>query len=338
MSRLDHDRRLELPPGLIFDIARSAGIEVPDRGAKRPIRCSIHDDRTASAFLSELNIFYCSVCTPDGGWSAKEFAAAVGVPWQGGGVTAALAPRPKPIATAPAFTKHDAQLVWSLALARARNDDCAGADREVYDYLSKRGVLEAWELSTFGVLAEGMPVPESIGWWARASYRIVAPLYDQRGELVSVQARAITRREPKTLFPKGSRANGASFASKRALELLASGVPEHDIVVLGEGLTDFLALVAATPIPVLCAPGTGFVTSSIGPWVHGRTLLLALDNDAAGDAALGPAAEAAYAAGARRVVKVRWPSGCKDACDVVAQRELAGLEAFLAVHMEARRG
>ncbi|MCK6445772.1 MAG: toprim domain-containing protein [Planctomycetes bacterium] len=246
--------------------------------------------------------------------------------------------RADPIEPAPAFSAQDARLVWSLALARARNDQYAGVDSAVYSYLAQRGILESWELGAFGVLAEGMTVPDSIGWWPRASYRLVAPLYDQRGELVSVQARAITRREPKTLFPKGSRVNGASFASKRALGLLASGLSEHDIVVLGEGLTDFLALVAATPIPVLCAPGTGFVTSSIGPWVHGRTLLLALDNDDAGDAALGPAAEAAYTAGAKRVVKVRWPRGCKDACDVVARHELVGLEAFLSGHMEGCRG
>lgn len=327
-----------LAPGLIFSIARAVGIVVPEKGDKRAIRCPFHGDKNASAFLSVRNVFYCSCCTPETGWSAKRFAEALGHPWNG-----ATAQILRPVVSAgvdtrPTFTAQDAQLVWSRALARARNDDCVDADRAVYDYLARRQILEAWELGAFGVLAENMKLPAPVARWPRGGYRIVAPLYDHRGELVAVQARTILDRNPKTLFPGGSRIAGSAFASKSALELLRSGVSAHDVVLLGEGLTDYLAISTVTSAPVFCAPGTGFAAGAVGAWARGRTVLIALDMDDAGAGALHPAARAAYSAGAVRVLRVEWPVGCKDACDVVQRRKLSGLEALLAKYVEAARG
>jgi hypothetical protein len=328
----------DLAKGLIFEIARAGGIEVPNAGEKRVIRCPFHDDRHPSAFLTASNVFCCSRCTPEKGLSAKRFAAAIGQPWNGRKIAPAPLVRKRDVDPAPAFTAQAAQLVYSRAFARARDDEFAAADREVYAYLSERGILESWELVAFGVLAEDMALPKAIAWWPRAGYRVVVPLYDARGELVSIQARAIVPPEKKTVFPTGSSAKGTAFASARAIELLRSGESSHDIVLLGEGLTDFLALVSATSIPVFCAPGTGFAVGCIGSWVRGRTLLVALDMDEAGSTALQPVASAAYNAGARRVMRVEWPPNCKDACDVVQLRLLAGLEALLAKYVEAARG
>lgn len=326
-----------MEPGRIFEIARAAGIAVPEKGDKRPIRCPIHDDKHASAFLSVRNVFYCSRCTPDGGWTAKEFAAAIAQPW-GACMPAFARPIPTPkVDERPSFTPQDAQLVWSLALARARDDEAVAADSEAYAYLAERGILESWELGAFGVLASDPKLPKAVAWWPSAGYRVVAPLYDQDGKIASVQARSIVGREPKTLFPSGSRSARTAFASTRAAELLRSSHAAHDAVLLGEGLTDFLALSAATAIPVFCAPGTGFAAGFVGAWVCGRALLLALDVDAAGALAVDPVAQAAKAHGARRVVRVTWPPGCKDACDVVREHGLLALSNFLERGVELAR-
>ena len=37
-----------LPPGIIFDIARAAGMSIREQGDKRPIKCPLHGDRNAS--------------------------------------------------------------------------------------------------------------------------------------------------------------------------------------------------------------------------------------------------------------------------------------------------
>lgn len=327
----------QLPPGLIFEIARAGGIVVPEKGAKRPIHCPFHPDGNASAFLSERNVFYCSVCTPEGGWSAKRFAAAIGQPWGGCKPSFARPVTPPNVDERPTFTPQDARLVWSIAQARARDQRAVAADSDVYAYLAARGILDFWKDDAFGVLAVDSRLPKAVAWWPGAGYRIVVPLYDARGEIATVQARSIVDRAPKTMFPSGSRSAGTAFVSLRALELLRSTSAPHDVVILGEGLTDYLALSAAMSVPVLCAPGTGSAARCVGPWARGKVLVIALDLDDAGEAAVVPAARAAYAHGARDVLRVEWPTSCKDACDVVKLRGLAGLEALLAKYLEVAR-
>ena len=97
-----------LPTGLILEIARQAGIEGKRHGDKQVIHCPLpdHDDRHASAVLFiERNIFHCSRCTPGRGWTAKAFAAALGVQWPPSclsRVTASLACQPAPRDAKPA--------------------------------------------------------------------------------------------------------------------------------------------------------------------------------------------------------------------------------------------
>ena len=71
-----------LRDGLILEIARAGGLQFKQRADRSPLKCPFHDDRHASAVLiASTNCFYCSVCTPEGGWSAKRFAEALGVDW-----------------------------------------------------------------------------------------------------------------------------------------------------------------------------------------------------------------------------------------------------------------
>ena len=215
------------------------------------------------------------------------------------------------------FRPQDALAVWNTTCARAMDDDAVDEDRHTYGFVAQRGLLEAWELRLFGVLAWSASVPRSLGYWYGNGYRLIAPLYDEHGDIANVQARCIGENPVKTRFPKGSHAKGFVFADARGLAILQGRDGSRRAVIYGEGLTDMLALGIASPIPVLTAPGAENVVSGIGPWITGRDLYLAVDNDPAGDKVLYAASQAAFALGANRVVRVVWPAGCKDACDAL---------------------
>lgn len=320
--------------GLIFDLAEAGGVEVSRRRPKTPIRCPLHNDRQASAFLSENNVFFCSVCTPNGGMSARAFASALGVDWRG--TVSANVPRPRPGARPDSktpFTAHEASIVWSRARDRMCNDEMVDADREAWNFISKRRLGEGFELSAFGILAEGMGLPAAVSLWPDTGYRLVAPLFDRRGVIANVQARAVIDRSPKTLFPAGSSVSGSLFACSRGVQVLRGEWYSAPCYLLGEGLTDHVALSIASPIPVLSAPGTSMAAAGVGTWVRDSVLYLALDLDDAGENVLDAVTQAAYRFGARKVHRVEWPGRAKDACDVVAERGVDGLERFLRIHL-----
>jgi hypothetical protein len=319
-----------LPAGTILEVLGSDGVQCSGPFGKHSIRCPFHDDAHASAFVdSERNVFYCSVCTPQGGWSARRLAAVLRQPWplkqprclaEG---RLKLQPRPA------AFTAADACHVWSIALARARNSSFIDADGEVYAYLHRRGLADAWEEGAFGILAGDMALPTAVAGWPGTHHRLVVPLYETTGDLANIQARAIRHSTRKTLFPRGSRAKGCLFASRTGLAVLRGSWEGLRQLVLGEGLTDFLGLVITSPVPVLSAPGTGLAASSIGDWVAGSDVLLTLDDDSAGREAVAPTAAAAYHHRARSVRRVIWPGRAKDACQVIEERGVAALREFL---------
>jgi hypothetical protein len=246
--------------------------------------------------------------------------------------------RSSPRTPTRSFSAEAARAVWTRALQRARDDDLVQEDEAVYAYLRGRGLEESWEAAPYGILCEEMALPPEVADWPRCGYRLIAGLHDAHGEVINVQARRILPGDPRTLLPKGSRARGAVFATRSGRELLRSGVIEGGKVLLGEGLTDFLALSIVAPVPVLSAPGASFLASAIGPWVAGQDLYLAADNDAAGEAAIQPTARAAFRGGARNVFAITWPDACKDACDALAALGPVGLAEFLEREILAEGG
>ncbi len=333
---------ISLAPGLIFQIALDAELELRGKGEKRTLRCPFHEDRHASAFVAEENVFHCSVCTPGSGLSAKDFCAALGRNWSA--YVATSAPRSMPSSTwrpaspapKPMFTAAEAAETWSRARARARDDEKVDEDRVVYDYLAARGLLGSWEHGAFGVLGSGMQLPPAVRNWPSQDYRVVAPLYDAMGVIANVQARAIVPSEKKVVFPTGSIAKGNVFACARGLELLRGSRTGSSTAIYAEGLTDYLALSFTSPVPVLATPGTNVAVDGIGPWVEGIDLILALDCDKAGEDAVAPTASAAFRFGAKTVQRLEWPAAANDACDVVRQLGARGLEQFL--HQSLRGG
>jgi hypothetical protein len=319
--------------GVILEIAATVGIEVLGSGRKRPIRCPLHADTQPSAFLEvEKNFFYCSVCTPGGGWGARRFAEALGLPWAAGRSASVSATRlPSPVTAESSFSPADAQRAWDLALARARDDHWQEADMPVYSYLGSRRLVESWEVAAFGIAASGMPLPSAVAGWPRTGHQIVVPLYDDHGQLTNIQGRAIRPADKKVLFPIGSRAAGTLFASRSGLQVLRGSWTGERALILGEGLTDFLALSITTSLPVLCAPGAGLASKAIGSWVAGFSVLLALDCDSAGEGSIAAVSRAIYAHAGAHVRRLEWPPGTKDVCDLLrahgAVRVIAAIEA-----------
>lgn len=323
-----------LREGIIVDVLHAAGLEVTGKGNKWAILCPLHDDETPSAVLYyATNVFYCSRCTPGRGIGAKKLAELLNVPWMpvvrgiyepSTYVRPPRAERPK-----PSFTPDQARSVWAASKARARNDEFTIVDAETHGYLAGRGLAEACELGLYGTVGVGMDLPEAVAYWPNVACRIVAPLHDRKGEVVSIQGRKIDGSAKKTLFPSGPLPSGVTFANEPGRCLRAGTPATSDPVVFGEGLTDFLALSIALPLPVLSVPGTGSAVGAVDSWATGRTVLLALDCDQAARNVLDDTSAALYRAGAARVLRVRWPKPCKDACDVIATHGSVFLHDFI---------
>ena len=329
-----------LAPGIIVEIAKRAGLQVPERGTdKKRIRCPFHEDRRPSAFISEArNIFHCSVCTPGHGWGAKRLAQELGVAWETSPHVAVRTRQPRRARLRKeSFPAERAQAIWSAALARARDDDHVDQDRAVYEYLDRRGLSEAWERGCYGILGEDMELPDDVAWWPGRGFRLVVPLFNESGELVNIQARRVVSGDPKTLFPKNSFARQVLFATDLGLEVLRDRACAHDVVLVAEGLTDYLAIAAAASVPVLAVPGAGIADAVIGPWITNKTLVLALDQDTAGETASREAGRAAWRQGAAGVHKITWPQGCKDACDTLMQLGGGGFSELIESAVDAAR-
>lgn len=323
-----------LPEGLIFQIAHDAELELRGRGKKRTLRCPFHDDRHASAFVDEANVFYCSVCTPNETLTAKSFCAKLGLNWssyvRGGATTVRTSTwrAPSRSRPEPTFGASEARRVFEMALSRARSEKLSRNDRQLDEFLTRRGLGAAWDGGGFGVIEAGMDLPIEIRSWPDRGYRLVLPLLDAHGTIAGIQARAVTSIRPKTMFPEGSRISGSVFADPRGQAVLRGELRELP-VLLGEGLTDTLALSICSPIPVIAVPGSSNAVASIGRWVRDRVLIIALDCDDVGERAALAAARAAHERSCLRTRRVRWPDGAKDACDVLVGRGASGLAEFL---------
>lgn len=317
----------QLRAGVLFEVFGQQDVPLRGSGPKRTCRCPFHDDRHASAFVSVDNVFFCSVCTPDGGLSAKDTCARLGLDWdrllsKDAAVPRRVQIRPK----ARSFSAADAKFVWELARACARDDEQVESTRPTWAFLERRKVTEAFELGAMGVLTPSAVLPPAVSKWPSTGHTLIAPLFDASGTLVNVQARSVSGSTPKTLFPGGSSATGTLFADQHGLEVLR-GKPSK--VLFGEGLTDHLALTIASPFAVLCAPGTSVAVSGVGAWAKDCDVVLALDLDAAGANALQPVVDRLHRHGARSVRRIEWPGGAKDACDVVEALGTAFLSQWL---------
>jgi hypothetical protein len=116
---------------------------------------------------------------------------------------------------------------------------------EVAAYLEGRG------LDPSKVPAGVVPARFSASWWPRAwssTWRLVVPAVSGRGELLSVQVRAVAGDvEPRMRWPYGCSAGGLLFADPtRARPLLRREPSPATRLVIAEGLTDYLTVASGS--------------------------------------------------------------------------------------------
>ncbi len=327
-----------------------------DFGERKTVHCPIpghHDQSPSAVYFSRTRRFHCSVCTPGRAITLEELGRTLGQsvfsPTKFSSTeisgTSSGAPRSSAAAlttvhgTPNDFTARDAERAWNRALAQTRDDSRIGDPHTlaVHAYLAERGLAPAWDEALFGILTDAPDLPHAVRTWPRRGYTLVAPLHDaSTGEIVNLQARAVrSDLRPKTLFPKGSQAQGTVFANRtakallRAKENFSTRNSSAGAVIVGEGLTDFLALAVHATVPVFSAPGAGATIGALGAWVRGRVVCLALDCDPAGEAAVSGASRAAFRFGARAVRRVEWPENSKDACDALRLLGEAGFRKWI---------
>ncbi|WCB94330.1 DNA primase [Baekduia alba] len=158
--------------------------------------------------------------------------------------------------------------------------------------------------------------------------RIMFPLCDPRGRVLGFGARALgADQQPKYLnspdgdiFHKGEMVYGAHLAR--------SAAARAEEVVATEGYMDVLALHQAGMANVVCIMGTSMTDKQVGELAKlGKTVLLALDADSAGQEAMLKAAKvAAKSKLALRVVPL--PKGL-DPADVVQQQGAEAAKALV---------
>lgn len=260
-----------LRPGQIFDVARDAGLALRGSGAKRLLRCPFHDDRHASAFVSEKNVFYCSVCTPDRGLSLRAFtdglrSGRTSKPFAHGHRRSFAPSTDESPADAGSvsFTPELAEAVWGLARSRANRSPAPREDAAAWAYVESRHLTAAVRAELAGILADDPRLPSAVVAWPRRGYRLVAPLFDLSGHVVNVQARAIGDLAPKTLFPNGSAARGAVFANHAGQALLRGEPAKDRLIVFGEGLTNRWPSAKRTPHPCSQAQVSDWRTAASG--------------------------------------------------------------------------
>jgi len=143
---------------------------------------------------------------------------------------------------------------------------------------------------------------------------------------------------------------GVAFANQAARRMLR-GETNPPTVILGEGLTDHLSMVAGLEWvrelscgiedvpPVLSFPGVGHVASFIGPWCSGKNLLLGFDQDDAGLRACESVFRSSRSHGVR-CARLKWEAGndLNDLLQGLGGPEQLGELLMARVREETRRG
>ena len=315
----------------IVDVAIERGCILHGEGGKRWLRCPLpgHDDDRASAviFLNSGR-FHCAVCTPGSSLDAKAFSQRLSGVSYGGENPIAFSSVPhqreQTKLTPESLSANAIAEIWT----RARNGaelhadptNCKTHDADVHRYLASRHLENARTHQAFGVLSPSMPLPAELRRWAYRGYRILVPLYAMRtGEIQSLQARSILPNvNPKTLLLRTISIQGAAFANAHALALIRRQAQPRT-VILAEGLTDHLALTIHADVAVFSAPGASAAIALMNSWIKGRRLVVALDRDAAGDAAAREVMRRAFLLRTSSIQRLIWPEPSKDACEALTQ-------------------
>jgi hypothetical protein len=247
-------------------------------------------------------------------WCAREWpdVAALLEAAERGRPAPALPPLPDATpatAAPPEYRTAEALAVWERCVAVAH-------DEEVARYLSApkaeggRGIANARRLAPITCRALPLDVRDAItrhrpdaslpaATWAETGHRLVLPLFDARGVMRSVLARAIvsTPRKSSTAGPR----SGLVMANSRAVAMLEHGelVGGVERVVIVEGEIDFLTRVAlGEPVAVFGVFAGAWTAAHAARIPAGVDVAIRTDDDPTG---------AKYADGILAAFAAAWP-------------------------------
>ena len=212
-------------------------------------------------------------------------------------------PHPVPAPSAPVKARPDVGPFWSHC--RPFNDD-----PDVVSWLARRCKVAPDSLTVLTDLVRLTPtresVPSSFRWptfatfgrrsWSLTGHRVIVPAFDASGALVGLRARlpvdGSAGDTPKELTPVGGMVKGTTLADQRGQRLLSGELTTVDgPVIIVEGVTDFLAFVAAD-LTRAAGPSIGAIFGTYsGAWTadlaarvpYGAVVKVMTDADDAGE-------------------------------------------------------
>lgn len=255
-------------------VVRLLGLEDGSRreGSCIKILCPLHDEKHPSCSVSlgpdRTVRFKCFGCDATGdvlhligavnGLNvSRDFPRIIEIGASLAGIVPGVeAPKPKPRKAEPTPTKtyppaaEVAELIATCtsvyddseihaALAARSIDAAIVTDRSLAFALPPSATLPRWARSTVEV--DGSRRTET---WAQSGHRLIMPMYDATGAIVTVRARRLDGKHPiKTAAAAGYRAGGCAMADPLARLVLAGKVPSWwtaRTIIVNEGEPDFL--------------------------------------------------------------------------------------------------
>ncbi len=193
---------------------------------------------------------------------------------------------------------------------------------------SRRGGYSERELLDAGLVQRSQETPGRV--YDRFRSRITFPLCDKRGRVVGFGARTLATGAPAKYL---NSAEGELFHKREQLfgqHLARAAAAKAGVVVLCEGYTDVIAMHQAGVTNCVGLMGTALTDEQIGLLaVLAPTVVLALDADGAGQAAMLKAANAIAARG-RIELRVAPLAPGSDPADVLARDGAQALPAIIA--------
>lgn len=303
-------------------------VELHKAGSEFRGLCRFHTERTPSFYVSPAKgSYYCFGCGAKGDavtfirqTRGLSFIEAVAVVAEALGSSPPVRENCSTRATAPVEPGPDAALLW---------DHLALSDRAGEAYLEGRGLLPARGIPDVLRFNVGGSGDRWLNARAEAGYRVGFAVRRPSGEVQTISVRHVGPGAPpdgkKTLALYGCPTHGAAICQPHIGDL-ASGDAEyaHDEILIVEGGTSWLGAHIETaeafaeredrpiwPLGVIGVRMASGIVVAFSRVICGRTVLVGLDEDTAGEAQIVPTAGAAKAAGAAHVLRVRRDFGAR---------------------------
>jgi hypothetical protein len=291
----------------LVDLVSAHGVTLTRAGTEMRGLCPFHPERTPSFYVSPAKkVWTCRGACGRGGdvFTFVQLAAGVdypnaleqlarraGIPQGGNGTRPRrMLVQPRSAAEAPEESRRlpaaDVGALWAAARPVSTSPEGSA-------WLARRKLdaarVEDEDLCR--VLPENMDLPRWAWRW-REGWRVLFPMYDVHGHLVSLRARWTPASDPpngkKSLAPAGASIKGTLLADGAGRELLRTRYPAR-VVFVCEGEVDMSAAALSfgesrEHAAVLGIVGSGCWNAAIAARIRSTTarVVLALDDDAKG--------------------------------------------------------